>query len=51
MPLDLQLLASKLHKYRNQFEASLDQVSLATGIPRDSLGKKKRKKKGVRNYF
>jgi Zn-dependent peptidase ImmA (M78 family) len=35
--LDLELLASKLRRYREQFELSVGEVSLATGIPEDSL--------------
>jgi len=37
MALDLSLLASKLKKYREQFQASLTEVSAATGIPEDIL--------------
>ena len=37
MALDLELLASKLNRYREQFQLSVGEVSLATGIPEDSL--------------
>jgi Zn-dependent peptidase ImmA (M78 family) len=33
MALDLKLLALKLSKYRNQFQATIDDVSVGTGIP------------------
>ena len=37
MPLDLALLSRKLKAYREQFEASFEQVAAATGIPADRL--------------
>lgn len=37
MPLNLELLGSKLRRYREQFELSIDEVSQATGIPGQSL--------------
>lgn len=37
MSLDLAFLGSKLSRYRNQFQASFDDVSSATGIPSDVL--------------
>ena len=37
MPVDLALLGSKLLKYREQFQASLEEVEAATGIPADRL--------------
>jgi transcriptional regulator with XRE-family HTH domain len=37
MPLDLALLSRKLKAYRDQFEASFEQVAAATGIPADRL--------------
>ena len=32
MSFDLQMMGSKLRRFRNQVEASLDEVSAATGI-------------------
>jgi len=37
MPIDLQMLGSKLQRYRSQVGASLDDVSTATGISQQSL--------------
>lgn len=37
MSIDLQMLGSKLQRYRNQVGASLDDVSTATGISQQSL--------------
>ena len=37
MALDLELLASKLRRYREQFQAAISEVSSATGISEDSL--------------
>ncbi len=37
MPLDLELLGSKLRRYREQLQVSLSDVSSATGIPEESL--------------
>ena len=37
MELDLQLLASKLSRYRNQFQMSVEEVSAATGITSTAL--------------
>lgn len=37
MALDLELLASKLRRYREQFQATISEVSSATGISEDSL--------------
>ena len=37
MPLDLDLLADKLYKYRNQIGLSLDELSEATGIAQSRL--------------
>ncbi len=37
MPLDLQMFGSKLRRFRSQVEASLDEVSAATGISGRSL--------------
>ncbi len=37
MSLDLQLLSSKLTRYRKQFDSSIDEVAAATGIPIESL--------------
>jgi Zn-dependent peptidase ImmA (M78 family)/transcriptional regulator with XRE-family HTH domain len=37
MSLDLSILGSKLARYRNQFQASVEDVSTGTGIPTDLL--------------
>ena len=37
MALDLELLASKLRRYREQFQSTISEVSSATGISEDSL--------------
>lgn len=37
MALDLQLLASKLTRYRKQFDSSIDEVAAATGISTEAL--------------
>ena len=37
MDLDLPLLGSKLYRYREQFQATLAEVSTATGIPESAL--------------
>jgi Zn-dependent peptidase ImmA (M78 family)/transcriptional regulator with XRE-family HTH domain len=37
VPLDLPLLGRKLKAYRDQFEAPLEQVAAATGLPADRL--------------
>ena len=37
MAFDLVLFGSKLKRYRKQFKASLDEVSMATGIPTQDL--------------
>ena len=37
MALDLELLASKLRRYREQFQSTISEVSSSTGISEDSL--------------
>lgn len=37
MEIDLKLLGSKLSRYRDQFQASLEEVARATGIPEGAL--------------
>lgn len=37
MPLDLTLLGSKLKRYRKQFDASINEISVKTGISENRL--------------
>lgn len=38
MAVDLKLLGEKLGRYRSQFEVTMEEISVATGIPINSLG-------------